>query len=85
MKVYLLQNSYEYEIYEGIKTEETKIIGIYDSEQKAEEVKKQYKIKKGFNRFSEDCFCIDEFELNQDHWTEGFITWGNERDTWIEE
>jgi len=35
MKVYLLQHCYEYEIYEDIKAEETKIIGIYSSREKA--------------------------------------------------
>lgn len=84
MKVYLLQHSYEYEVYEDIKTSETIIIGIYNSQEKAEEVKSKFKIKQGFNRFSEDCFYIDEYELDKDHWIEGFVTWDSETQRWIE-
>ena len=67
MKVYLLQHSYEYEVYEDIKTDETLVIGIYSSQEKAEEVKERFKVKKGFDRHSEDCFYIDEYQLDQDH------------------
>ncbi|MBO0453183.1 DUF7336 domain-containing protein [Candidatus Enterococcus murrayae] len=84
MKVYLLQHSYEYEIDQNIKIEETKIIGIYGTESKAKQVKKSFMTKKGFNRFPEDCFYIDEYEIDRDHWTEGFITWNGEKDEWIE-
>jgi len=85
MKVYLLQHSFEYEICEDVKTDETKIIGIYSSEEKAEEVKEQFKTIKGFSRFSEECFFIDEYQLDQNHWVEGFITWDGENENWIEE
>ena len=84
MKVYLLQHSYKYEIYQDIKAEETKIIGIYSSREKAEEVKEKFKMKKGFCRFSDDCFYIDAYEVNQDNWTDGFVTWDSEKDTLIE-
>ena len=84
MIVYLLQHSYEYEVYEDIKTEETKIIGIYNSEEKAQEVRENFKTKQGFNRFPDDCFYIDRYELDKDHWTDGFVTWDSENDTWIE-
>lgn len=85
IKVYLLQHSYKYEICEGVKTDETKIIGIYSTEEKAQEAKEQFKIKKGFDRFPEDCFYIDEYKLDQDNWTDGFITWDGENSNWIEE
>jgi len=85
MKVYLLQHSYEYEVYEDIKMKETKIIGIYSSEIKAKEAKALFMTKKGFNRFSEECFYIDEYELDQDHWTDGFVTWDSESNSWIDE
>ena len=77
MKVYLLQHKYDYEIYEGIMTTNGKLIGIYSSRQNAEKVKEQYKSKKGFNRCPESCFLINEYVLNEDHWTEGFITLEN--------
>ncbi len=72
-KVYLLQHCYEYEVMDGINKEESKIIGIYSSRTKAEQVIEKFKLKKGFNRFPIDCFCIDEYEINQDHWCDGFI------------
>lgn len=75
MKIYLLQHNYEYEILEDIKANETLIIGIYSSKQKVEEVKEQYKFKKGFSRYPENCFYISEYTLNENHWTKGFITW----------
>ncbi|MGG5372413.1 hypothetical protein IGI67_004085 [Enterococcus sp. AZ196] len=25
-----------------------------------------------------------EYEIDRDHWTEGFITWNGEKDEWIE-
>ena len=52
---------------------------------RSEKVKQQYKEKKGFNRFPDDSFYIDEYELDKDNWTEGFVTWDNESDTWIED
>lgn len=84
MKVYLLEHSYKYEIWEDIKVDEIKTIGIYHSEEKAKEVVEHFKTKQGFNRFPEDCFYISELEVDQDHWTEGFITWDNETESWIE-
>ena len=77
MKVYLLQHKYDYEIYEGIMTTNAELIGIYSSRQNAEAVKERYKSKNGFNRFPESCFLINEYVLNEDHWTEGFITLEN--------
>ena len=84
MLVYLLQHSYELEVYKGLKTDETKIIGIYSSYENALTIKKSFSKKKGFERFSEECFYIDEYELDQDHWTDGFITWDSETNNWIE-
>lgn len=83
-KVYLLQHSYEYEIEENLKVDETKIIGIYSSYEMAEQVKERYKTKKGFSRFPIDCFYIDEYELDNDNWKEGFITWDSSSQSWIE-
>ena len=82
--MFLLQHSYEHEVDEGIKVDETKIIGIYSSQKKAEETKEKYMMKKGFNRFSEESFYIDEYEVNQDNWVEGFTTWDAENSSWID-
>lgn len=84
-KVYLLRHYYEYDIEDlDIKIDSVKAIGIYNSEEKAMEVKEQIKFNPGFNRYPEDCFYIDRYRLNEDHWTEGFITWDSETDSWIE-
>jgi hypothetical protein len=83
-KVYLLQHSYEMEISDDLKTEETKVIGIYSSHENAAKAKDKLKTVKGFNRFSDDCFYIDEYELDLDHWTGGFVTWDSSIDGWIE-
>lgn len=85
-EIYFFQHCYEYEI-DGLdfKLDSTnKVIGIYSSEEKAESVKEQVMVKPGFNRHPDDCFYIDRYRLNEDHWTEGFITWDSETDSWIE-
>lgn len=83
-KVYLVQHCYEYEVVEEINKENIKIIGIYSSYEKAEQVIEAYKTKKGFNRFPVDCFYIDEYILDQDHWKDGFITYDGSTGDWIE-
>lgn len=71
-KVYLLQHSYEV-VYEGESFDETKIIGIYTTKENAEEVVRRYKSIVGFDKYPLSCFNIDVYELNQDHWKEGFV------------
>lgn len=82
--VYFFQHGYEYEEDVDVKLESNKVIGIYSSREEAEAVKEQLKIKPGFSKYPEDCFFIDRYRLNEDHWTEGFITWDDEADSWIE-
>ena len=84
IKIYLLQHSYEIEIHDDLKVDETKVIGIYSTYENADRVKEKLKVRKGFNRFSEDCFYIDEYELDQDNWTDGFVTWDSTDNNWIE-
>lgn len=67
--VYLLQHSYEID-----ECEETKIIGIYTSREKALETIEKYKTIPGFKNYS-DCFYIDKYELDKNHWEEGFVKW----------
>lgn len=66
--VFLLQHSYE----QG-ECEETKIIGIYSSKAKAEETIERFKNIIGFKEH-QDCFYIDEYDIDKDNWIEGFIT-----------
>lgn len=67
--VFLLQHCYEIDGVEDIKT-----IGIYSSKEKAEGVVKKYKDLPGFRDYSEDCFYIDEYQIDHDNWTEGFVS-----------
>ncbi len=69
MKVYVLQH--EYEIAEG--QDETKFIGVYSTKENAQTAISRLITLPGFAEHPDD-FCIDEYETDQDHWTEGFVT-----------
>lgn len=84
MKVFLLQHSYEYEILTSVNVDETKVIGIYSSKEKAEKTIEEYKEKQGFSRFPVSCFFIDEYVLDKNHWEDGFVTWDSEIDDWVD-
>jgi hypothetical protein len=66
--VFLLLHSYERD-----DCEETKTIGIYSTNEKAQNVIEKYKKLSGFKDYP-DCFYIAEYEIDKDHWEEGFIT-----------
>ncbi len=66
--VFIVQHSYQLD-----DCEETKFIGAYSSKEEAEKAVERLQKQPGFDKLP-DCFCIDEYELNKDHWTEGFIT-----------
>ncbi len=83
-EVYIVQHCYEYEVAEDITKEDIKVIGIYSSWEKAEEAVQRLKSKEGFNRLPIDCFCIDRYEVNQDNWCDGFITYDGSTGEWIE-
>jgi len=68
MKVYVLQH--EYEIAGG--QEETKLIGVYSTKENAQAAISRLVALPGFVEHPDD-FCIDEYETDQDHWTEGFV------------
>ena len=63
-----MQHSYE----KNNGFEETKIIGIFSTYQKAEETIVEYRIKKGFVDHPDD-FFIDEYLLDEKNWSEGFV------------
>lgn len=65
--VYLLQHNYEID-----GCDETKIIGIYSSRANAEATIVKYKSLLGFKDYPQECFYIDEYEINKNHWEEGF-------------
>ena len=65
--VFILQHSYELN-----ESEETKIIGIYSSKEIAEKIVSKYKNLSGFKDHP-DCFYIAEYEIDKNHWEEGFV------------
>ena len=67
--VFILQHCYEHD--DGHN--EIKFIGAYSTEKKAREVIERLKTVVGFCDYPVDCFCVDEYEIDKDHWTEGFF------------
>ena len=48
------------------------LIGVYSTEEEANEAISRVKGQKGFSEYPTG-FHIDEYKLNRDHWTEGFV------------
>ncbi len=69
MKVYVLQH--EYEVTED--RDDTKFIGVYSTRENAEAAIGRLATQPGFAEHPTG-FCIDEYETDEDHWTEGFAT-----------
>ena len=57
----------------GDGEEDAKFIGVYSSREKADAAVMRLSLQPGFTESSED-FGVDEYFLDEDHWTEGFIT-----------
>lgn len=53
--------------------EDVKMIGVYSTEQLAWEAVVRLRLQPGFCDVPEG-FYVSRYELNQDHWTEGFVT-----------
>jgi hypothetical protein len=51
--------------------EDAKLIGIYSTEQKAEQAIERLRVQPGFRDFP-DSFEVSDYELDKDHWSEGF-------------
>ncbi|WP_156874073.1 DUF7336 domain-containing protein [Sphingorhabdus lutea] len=69
MNVYLVTHAHELEFY----AEHEKIIGIYSTQENAEEAINKLKLKAGFCERIED-FQIEEHIVDEDSWREGFAT-----------
>ena len=69
--VFLLHHVHEDERLPG--GEDAKLIGVYSSRPKAEDAIKRLSIQPGF-RETIEAFHIGEYEIDKDHWTEGFAT-----------
>ena len=66
--VYVLMHSY---LSDGC--DEMKLIGIYSSVESAEGACQRLRQQPGFDDHPND-FAIDAYELDMDHWTEGFVS-----------
>jgi homoserine kinase type II len=53
--------------------DDEKLIGVYSTMEDAEAAVRRSRVQPGFRDFP-DGFELDEYELNRDHWTEGFVT-----------
>ena len=69
--VYVLQHVHE---TPNGDDEDVKMIGVYSSEQKAQEAIARVVKAPGF-REHPDGFHIDAYEVDRDNWTEGFTSW----------
>ncbi len=67
--VYLLWHVHEL----GDREDDSKLIGVYRTEADARSAVGRLRVQPGFHNFP-DGFKIDKYELNKDHWTEGFVT-----------
>ena len=68
MEVYVLWHEYETEEFE-----DSKMIGVYSTRERAQEAIERLKTQPGFIDYP-DGFVIDPYTLDKDEWTEGFIT-----------
>jgi hypothetical protein len=68
---YLFVVQHVHEFDDG--TEDAKFIGIYGSREKAEKAVMRLSNQPGF-RDAKDGFCIDKYELDKDHWADGYVT-----------
>ena len=64
-RAYLLQ-------HENPDTEDVKVIGLYSSPSLAAAAIERLRTQPGFCDYP-DGFTIDAYELNEDHWVEGFV------------
>jgi hypothetical protein len=77
--VFLLWHVHEAE--EG--SEDSKLIGVYRTDKDARAAIKRLGKQPGFRSFPKG-FNVEKYELNKDHWTEGFLTAVNQPDGTIE-
>ena len=70
MNVWVLQHSRLLDAGEDVY--ETKLLGIYSSQEKAETAIERYRRLEGFRDYPDD-FYIDRYEVDEDNWSEGFI------------
>ncbi|MEO7330934.1 MAG: hypothetical protein ABI193_20330 [Minicystis sp.] len=69
--VHVVQHVHESE--DG-QEESVKFIGVYETAEGAERAVERLRAQPGF-KDAPDGFAITEYELNRDHWTEGYVSW----------
>jgi homoserine kinase type II len=69
MKVFLLEHVHE--LPDG--REDVKLIGVYSSQERAEEAKQRVLAKPGFQE-TPDGFSISRCAVDEDHWTDGYTS-----------
>ena len=69
--VYVVQHTHESQ--DG-KEEDVKFIGVYRTQSDADIAVIRLRALPGFCDYP-DGFEVTRYELNKDHWTEGFISW----------
>ena len=69
MDVFLLWHVHEFP--EG--EEDAKLIGVYSTPEHAEQARRRLASQPGFRELPEG-FQVSAYRLNQDHWTEGYVT-----------
>jgi homoserine kinase type II len=53
--------------------EDVKFIGVYSSRQAAQSALQRLRGQPGFSEYP-DGFSVDEYQLDEDHWCEGFVS-----------
>ena len=69
MEVFVLQHAHEL----GNGQEDVKLIGVYSTAQKAEQAIERLRNLPGF-RDARGAFSVDRYEVDVDHWVEGYVT-----------
>lgn len=73
--VFIVQHVHKF----GEGREDVKMIGVYSSQQSAEEAVARLRVAPGF-RDAPDGFSVDAYEVDRDHWIEGFTTVGGDEE-----
>jgi homoserine kinase type II len=53
--------------------DDEKLIGVYESQDAAQAAVERLRVQPGF-RDTPEGFQIHRYEINRDHWTEGYVT-----------
>ena len=69
MNVFVLQHVHELDE----DREDVKFIGVYATEEGAQAAVKRLSFQPGF-RDTPDGFHVERYQVDEDHWTEGFVT-----------